>query len=273
MDTNGKTVVQKIIRTILRPLAEIALKCGITYREFADLSKSTFVESATEAFGIRGRPTNVSRVSILTGISRKEIKRQRDLLNSEDIRPKDKSTDATRVLSAWHQDIAYLNKESAPRELPEHGDSSSFQALCAQYGGDVPYTTMLKELLKTQAIERTEENKLRPLLRYYQPAAHDEELLLVAGSRIRDHLETVSNNVFPTTGGAPRFGGFAINDRVPADAVPEFKKFLDIRGQAFLEEVDDWLTAHSVNQSSVSTEFVRVGVDLYAIEDRSTLEN
>jgi len=273
MENDEKITVHGVIRMMLMPMASLALKCGMTWREFADLSKSAFVEKATKDFGIRGRPTNTSRVSILTGISRKEVKRQRGLLESEITTPKGKASDATRVLSGWHQDAGYAGADLTPHDLPEYGPAPSFQSLCAEYGGDIPVTTMLKELLKTRAIERTADNKLRPLLRYYQPATRDEELLLLTGSRIKDHLETMNNNVFPEEGSVPRFGGFAINDRVPESAVPEFRKFLDTRGQAFLEEVDDWLSAHSDSHTSDSAELVRVGVDLYAIEDRNILEN
>ena len=73
MSNDTKSLLQSVCRQILRPLASMLLKCGMTWKEFSDISKSVFVEAATEEFGIDGRPTNVSRVSILTGISRKEV--------------------------------------------------------------------------------------------------------------------------------------------------------------------------------------------------------
>lgn len=269
METNGKSAVQGIIRMMLKPLATAVLKCGMTWREFADLSKSVFVESATNEFGIRGRPTNISRVSILTGISRKEVKRQRDILMNEETVNKGKTTDATRLLSAWHQDPDYQDNKSRPRVLKESGPAPSFESLCTKYGGDIPMTTMLKELLKTNAMEKTQDGELRPLLRYYQPAVRDEELLLLTASRIKDHLETLNNNVFPEKGSVPRFGGFADNDCIAESALPEFRKFIDARGQAFLEEVDNWLSAHAVDVSSDTSNCVRTGVDLYAFENKS----
>lgn len=272
MGSNDKSTVHQLIRMLLRPIASLVLKCGMTWKEFSDLSKSAFVEKATSDFGIRGRPTNVSRVSILTGISRKEVKRQRDLLTSEAPVDKGKTTDATRVLSGWHQDATYLDATSNPLLLAESGAAPSFQSLCTHYGGDIPVTTMLKELLKTKAVERTGDGRLQVLLRYYQPADHDEEILHLTVSRLRDHIETVNNNVFPEKGSDPRFGGYADNEFIPESVVPEFRKFLDSRGQAFLEEVDDWLTAHDVSNTTDSTNCVRVGVDLYAIEDRSSME-
>ena len=82
MNKTSNNFLQNACLAVLRPLASMLLKCGMTWKEFSDVSKSVFVEVASGEYGIDGRPTNVSRVSILTGISRKEIKRQRDLLAS-----------------------------------------------------------------------------------------------------------------------------------------------------------------------------------------------
>ena len=64
----------------MRPIASLLMRCGMTWKEFAELCKTVFVEVASEEYGIRGRKTNVSRTAILTGMSRKEVKRLRDLL-------------------------------------------------------------------------------------------------------------------------------------------------------------------------------------------------
>jgi len=99
MVLDAKSLIHSACRQIVRPLASMLLRCGMTWKEFSDLSKSLFVQAATEEYGIKGRPTNISRVSILTGISRKEVKRQRELLEDDEPIVKRKTTDATRVLS------------------------------------------------------------------------------------------------------------------------------------------------------------------------------
>jgi hypothetical protein len=51
---------------VLRPIARIFLRFGIGFREFAEISKAAFVDVASTDFGIRGRPTNISRVAVMT---------------------------------------------------------------------------------------------------------------------------------------------------------------------------------------------------------------
>ena len=50
----------------LQPLVHVLLTCGITWREFSDLTKTTYVDVASKQFGKRGRPTNVSRTGVAT---------------------------------------------------------------------------------------------------------------------------------------------------------------------------------------------------------------
>lgn len=263
MSNDTKNLLQSVCRQILRPLASMLLKCGMTWKEFSDISKSVFVEAATEEFGINGRPTNVSRVSILTGISRKEVKRQRDLLSVEATPVTRKTNDATKVLAAWYQDDDFLNTDGKPELLSENGADLSFEALCHRYGGDIAPSTMLKELIKTGAVRRTNGGELEVLSRYYQPTAHDDENLMFAVDRIRDVIATMNNNVFVEEGGELRFGGFADNDKFPVSAIPEFNEYLDKRGQAFLEEIDDWLTANAGDPSS-DEPMARIGISLFA---------
>ena len=241
------------------------LKCGMTWKEFSDISKSVFVDVASAEYGIDGRPTNVSRVSILTGISRKEVKRQRDLLASAALPVTRKTNDATRVLSGWHQDEEFVDENQAPLILRETGSEATFEELCSRYGGDISPSTMLKELLKTGSVQRLQNGDLEVLQRYYQPTIHDDENLMFAIDRIRDVIDTMNNNVFLDEGGELRFGGFADNEAIPVTSIPAFHKYMDSLGQAFLEEIDDWLTANAA-KSSDSIQTARIGISLFTTQ-------
>ena len=151
--------------------------------------------------------------------------------------------------------------------------TGSFAELCKRYGGDIAPQTMLKELLATGTVGRTDAGLLLPLRRYYQPAQHDDENLLWASSLIRDLADTMNNNVFATEASVPRFGGKADNAELPRSMREPFRAFLEERGQAFLEEVDDWLTDHTQTNRGEPTDTVRLGVGLFAIDDESNVEN
>src|SRR6266849_2332913 len=89
-------------RQCLKPLVHVLIRCGVTWREFAEVAKTAYVEVATGQFGKRGRPTNVSRASILTGLARREVRIQRERLDSGPQALPGYVTKASLALSAWH---------------------------------------------------------------------------------------------------------------------------------------------------------------------------
>ena len=273
MKWNSKNVLYAAARRLLRPVALLVMRCGMTWREFAALSKSVFVEVATGEFGISGRPTNISRVSILTGISRKEVKRQRDLLAEDYVPAQGRTTDATRVLSGWFQDPLYVDESGAPKLLSRSGDEQSFESLCAAYAGDIAPATMRKELLKTGTIVENDDGQLKAIRRYFQTSLHDDENLRWAFSFIKDLGCTMDNNVFADDLLSTRFARMAENQYLPRDKVSEFSAFLNEHGQGFLERVDNWLAANAVDPSTEKADVLRVGAGLFAIEEEIQRED
>lgn len=256
-------------RTLLRPIASLLLKCGLTWREFAEVSKGVFVTVAGAEYGLRGRPTNLTRVSILTGINRKEVARLRDLEASETSTRPGKTTDATRVLSGWHQDADFLDDQGRPRVLAETGTGASFELLCRRYGGDVPASAMRKELQRVGAIAE-EGTGLRVIRRFYMPVPFDPQWLHNAGTMLRDLGSGISYNLSLPEGEPTRFVGRAANDRIDPEALPAFRAFLEAEGQAFLERADAWLTTHSAaptpeNPKPRSRPAIRLGVGVFSI--------
>lgn len=265
MDTSIKTTLHSACAALLRPVALVLLRGGMTWKEFADLSKSVFVSVATDEFGIRGRPTNVSRVSILTGISRKEVKRQRDLLAASEAAPSSKTTDATRLLTGWYRDPRFSDEEGNPLPLAAEGPENSFEALFRDYGGDTPKQTLVKELQNAGSIAQDDRGRFIALRRYHMPADLDDGYVRFFGTNMHDHAKTLANNL-QSSRAYPLLEGFAVDDRVHPDAAEEFRAYLDKRGEELLEEIDNWLTEHRVPDDDVSTTPVRLGLGVYAIE-------
>ncbi len=237
----------------------------MTWKEFSELSKRVYVDVATEKFGIRGRPTNVSRVSILTGIGRKEIARLR--LASPEAVPAagERTNDATRVLSGWHQDPDYLDARGAPLPLGERGPAPSFESLFRRYGGDTPFQTLLKELKSAGSVTEDERSRLAAARRYHMPAAMSEENVLLFGSNLFDHARTLERNVAGNKD-ARRFEGYASDEHIRAGDAAAFRAFVEERGQRFLEEIDAWRHLHRADANEPGAEPVRLGAGVYTIE-------
>jgi hypothetical protein len=94
---------------VLKPIARILLRFGIGFREFSEIAKTAFVDVASSDFGIRGRPTNISRVAVMTGLTRKEVRRLRDKIAGGKHTVVVKPTPMWDILHYWHADGEFLD--------------------------------------------------------------------------------------------------------------------------------------------------------------------
>src|SRR5512137_296675 len=235
----------------LRPIARWLLKSGVTWKEFAELSRGVFIAVAEQEFGLRGRPTNVSRIALLTGMTRREVRRYRESeveTPLEDVRAEDDLNHASRVLAGWHLDPEFIDDLGKPRALDAKGEGATFERLVRRYAGDIPVTALIKELVRSSSIERTTDGRYRALRRFYMPRAMDGQAVERAGAVIADLAATVEHNLSRDAAEPPRFEGRAQNRHVDPRQLPAFRAFMEREGQAFLERCDEWLSAHEAQQ-------------------------
>jgi len=131
---------------LLQPIARLFLRFGRGYREYSDLSKAAFVAVASEDYGVHGRPTNVSRIAAMTGLTRKEISRIRARLENEDGPVVERGTPIQELIAGWESTPEFLDADGEPAALSLTGGTGSFQALVKQFAGDIPEGAMRKEL-------------------------------------------------------------------------------------------------------------------------------
>ena len=223
---------------------------------------------AADEFGIRGRPTNTSRIALLTGIGRKEVKRLRDRLAEAAPAEPNRTGDATRVLSGWHLDPDFLDEAGRPIALPADAAEPSFESLCARHAGDIPVSALRKELERVGAI-RTQPGSglIEVTRRYFMPVQADPTWVLNAGSVLADLGNTIQYNHGVAEGEPTRFLGRASEERIDPRAAAELRALLEERGQALLEEVDRWLTEHRLEEEDAGDRGVRLGVGVFMIQD------
>lgn len=255
-------------RTLLRPVVRLLLRSGVSWRDFAETARETFVDVATAEFGIRGRPTNVSRVAILTGISRRDVRKLRRQLEEPAADVPEYLNPATRVLSGWHQDPDFLAPDARPKALTIEGGEISFAELCRRYGGDVPRGALLKELVAIGAVQKAASGELHARSRVYIPRQVDPAKTLRAGGVLGDIGNTVVHDLLCKPRDPLRFERRAANSLIDPRHLPAYREFLEHEGMQFLERVDDWLTKHEIEKTPAAGRSpVRLGVGMYHIQD------
>jgi hypothetical protein len=255
----------------LEPVVLLLLKSGISWKDFSDIAKEKFVSVATESFGLRGRPTNLSRVAILSGLDRREVARLRRRASEPRAAPKGYMSKPTQLLHAWYHDPQYLGSSGKPRDLEIEGAEGSFAGLVRQYAPGIPVVAMIKELRAAGAVANVDGQRLRALKRSYIPRELNENLVRLWGSVLQDVGTTFEHNISREEAEPPRFERRAISLRVDPKALPEFREMLEREGQAFLERVDEWISAHELRSGGDEQPLgIRLGVGVYHIQDRAT---
>jgi hypothetical protein len=260
------------LRRVLLPLVRVLLRNGVTWDEFAELGKEVFVEVARSDYGIQGRPTNTARVALMTGLSRREVARVKELPTTktapDDSAPANK---ISQILTAWHVDADFLAPDGNPAILPARGDGASIATLLKRHAGDMPHGAILKELKQLHLVEETR-GGFRVTSRDYIRSAADPDLMRQAAIALHDHATTIAHNVDANRREPPRFERMATNSALPRRRVQAFRAFVASEGQAFLERIDSWLAAHASRAGDERARAardrpVRAGIGLYLIHD------
>jgi hypothetical protein len=145
----GDARVTRALLALLGELAEPLMQAGITPRRFGDLAAQAFIKAACRASTLRNGRINQSRVAVLTGLSRAEV---RSLMRGpRQVAPRFQPR-TLRVIDGWVSDARYTAPNGAPLSLPVSGTRTSFASLVRRYGGDVPHHAVLEELRRLKLV-------------------------------------------------------------------------------------------------------------------------
>ena len=197
MDDKTKKEILDAFLVVMRPIVRILLRFGIGYREFLEVIKTAYVDIGSSDFGIRGRLTNISRVAVMTGLTRKEVRRLRDRIASGEDVVTVKTTPLSDVLHHWYAQEEFTNSSGYPVTLPFAGKNKSFSSLVRKFGGDIPPGAMRTEMKRVGAIVENEDNSLTVAERTYRPSKELDTLVTSLIHAVYPLLANVAHNTDP----------------------------------------------------------------------------
>jgi len=234
---------------VMLPIVRLLLRTGIGFKEFARIAKLAYVQAATEDYGIRGRPTNISRVAVMTGLTRKEVKLIREkgvfLESSAEEDWWDSNFPPSDLLHFWHTDPEFLDDEGRPLSLPMSGPGPSFTDLVRRYAGDIPPGAMRVELKRSFAIREDDEGVLTAVKRYCVPFELDINFVQTIGFSLSRLAQTILRNAeqleCAPEDRSSHFEKYVWTQNLSSDDQEAFKEFAEQKTMEFLVELDDWI--------------------------------
>lgn len=265
---SASEIISRVTRRLLYPLVRVMVRHGVAFNEFAESARMVYVKVAMREFQIEGRKQTVSRVAVLTGLSRKEVLRiQRISESVESVLTKTPHR-IERVISGWVRDEDFLDEAGNPAVLEMLGEGSTFEELVRRYSGDMTRRAVLDELLRTGIVACSGNEQVKLLKRAYIPSGGELEKLPILGSDVRDLAVTIDHNLSSSSDEAWLQRTVAY-DNLPEECVDELRKVVVKDGQKFLESWDKRLARHDqdVNPSDKRGARARVAIGIYYLDE------
>lgn len=268
METKIHEMLTASLVKLLSPLVRILLRYGFSFGEFAEIARWVYVDVADKDFSIKGKKQSISRISVITGLNRKDVTRLKQINIHQDHESSSGFNRAGRVISGWVRDQAFHDEQGNPTELPLEGEDKSFTALVKQYSGDMPVRAVLDELLRIEAVNKKKDGSLCLLTKAYIPKNVDAEKIFILGDDGTDLIGTIDHNL-DTRKSPPFFQRKVVYDNVPVEGIENFRKISSSSGQHLLEKLNEILAA---NDRDCSPEVkgsgrMRVGMGIYYFEE------
>ena len=258
---------------LLRPLCRLLLRHQVPFSAFEELAKHVYVQTALADFGIPGKKPTLSRASILTGLTRKDVQRLVLIPAPERAASDEGYNRAARVLTGWARDADFQAADGTPAQLDPTEGPASFAALVRRYSGDMPARAVLDELLRVGAVVELDDRRLQLVTKAYVPTGSEIQKVGILGTDVADLISTIDHNL-QHGHEDPRFQRKVMYIDYPADRVTEFRKLSSAQAQALLEKLDHWLREqYHEPPDEGAAHRVRLGLGIYYFEEPAAPDN
>lgn len=268
----------KPLARLLRPLVRLLIQSGVTFPVLADLMRGIYVDVARRELLTDPKAQTDSRVSLLTGIHRKEIRRQRapELAEAEPAIV----TLASEIIGRWLGSPTYTDPGRQPLQLSRTGPDPSFEGLVASVTRDVRPRAVLDELVDQGVVTIGETGRVRLNTEAFIPREGREAQLFYFARNLHDHIAAAAANIIAA--GTPPFLDRSVHyDGLDADAAARLEAaareaaqqlLLDINRLALELAAPRQEQGDVVDSAPAPTRRVNLGLYLYAEDEPPATE-
>jgi hypothetical protein len=193
---------------LLRPLVRLLLRAGVTFPVFSDWLRVLFVDTATAELEADGQARTDSRLSLLTGVHRKEIRRLREIERAPRPREPAVVTLASEIIARW----LALSPKGGNLSLPRSAEiGPSFEALVRGVTNDIRPRAVLDEWLRQGIVQVDDADCVTLTAAAYIPSPGSEAQLFYFGRNLHDHLAAAAANVMAGAGSAAPYPDLSVH--------------------------------------------------------------
>lgn len=225
------------VRRMLRPLARLLMAHGIHFPAFSELAKSVFVDVAARDFPDDGSGLTDSRVCLLSGVHRRDVKRLR--ADAQQYQAPQSVSMGAQIVARWCAEAVYLDHQRRPKPLPRlfsHGGEVCFERLVESVSKDIRPRAVLDEWLRLGVATLDEADFVHLTEAAFVPANGVEEKAFFFGKNLHDHLSAATHNLLD---GKPAYLERSVYyDGLSEESVEKLRVLSRELGVAALQEIN-----------------------------------
>ncbi|MFN8628547.1 MAG: DUF6502 family protein [Candidatus Binatia bacterium] len=232
------------IERMMRPVVRQLIAYGVSYPAFSRIVKQVYFDVAQQEFALSFKQQTDSRLSLVTGIHRKEIAELRRRGQAPRT-PEVEDTLVTHVIGRWMAGPPYADTDGTPRRLAYEAGAPrgpSFARLVRELGTDIPVRSVLDELLRVGAVNFSGDGDVVLLQEAHIPAGDAAGKLTLLGSDPAELFSTIVHNLEHPD--APRPQRKVVYDNIGAEALPEVRAAARRLAEDFIRRANSLLAAH-----------------------------
>ncbi|AOE85166.1 DUF6502 family protein [Pseudomonas sp. TCU-HL1] len=223
------------LQHVMRPLVRLMLKKGVTYNSFAELLKEVFVDVAEREFRLGDKPPTDSRISLLTGVHRKDVRRLRAKATEQEASLPRVISFGAHLVSVWLNNSPFCEKPGSPlplARLASNGGECSFDSLVAQVSTDIRARVVLDEWLRLGIARMDEQDQVHLETMAFIPQRGFDEKAAYFRHNLHDHACAAVFNL--TEAGEPFFERSVHYDSLSPAAVSQLREAVKVEGMQVL---------------------------------------
>ena len=228
--------LQSAMSRLMRPIVGVLIARGVRFPEFSDWLKEHFLWVAERQFRIENKRVTDSRLHLLTGLQRKDIKALRARAVQKE-QPANASP-IGRTIGLWL--AQHADASGQPKPLARLGPGPSFQAIVESVSRDMHLRTIQDELIRL-GLAKVSGDKISLTADAYLPSEDDGALIGYFGANLGDHAAAAADNVLAAPEPGPHLERAVHYNRLTKEALEE----LDVLSRRLLTEALQQINARA----------------------------
>ncbi len=261
-----KNDLNDALTALMLPIGILLISNRVGVGELVYAAKHAYVKAAIESILTAGSRVNTSRLSVVTGLTRKEVSSLLEEMKGRKS-AKNRNTNeqrALRVLRGWRVDSRFSKRSGKLADLPLRGNKGSFSQLVKLYAGDVTPVSVLKELQRMKAVSIRTTGRIRVNASWTKERSSRQ--LIDVARYLKDFIRALNRSCRPS--GQAGFFGAKTSFLTSSIQAARFQHVFTKRADALLNGVDQWFASQEGHPPGLhGDKKCRVGVGVYLIDD------